>query len=125
MVVVGGDLIENYYDIHKKEKFEELYGETYIGKNPTKLRNSYHILRFNFSGIDTSTVESTINGFKEKVGISNYVLTWTYVPMNSISGFIEASNIEDYGLEFIAKSNDDSGVIISELIAREIAISSG
>ena len=63
--------------------------------------------------------------YEEKVGISNYVLNWTYVPMNSISGFIEASNIEDYGLEFIAKSNDDSGVIISELIAREIAISSG
>ena len=43
----------NYYDIKTQEKFENLYGNTYIGKNPTKLKNSYHILKFNFSGIDT------------------------------------------------------------------------
>lgn len=62
--------LENYYDINKKEKFEKLYGETYIGKNPTKLKNSYYILRFNFSGIDTENEESTIKGFREKVEIS-------------------------------------------------------
>ena len=59
--------LENYYDLRKADKFEKLYGNTYIGKNPTKLRNSYHILKFNFSGIDTDTPESTIKGFKEKV----------------------------------------------------------
>ena len=53
--------------IRKADKFEKLYGNTYIGKNPTKLRNSYHILKFNFSGISTDTPESTIKGFKEKV----------------------------------------------------------
>ena len=41
-------VLENYYDIKKKEKFEELFKETYIGKNPTKLRNSYNILKVNF-----------------------------------------------------------------------------
>ena len=64
--------LENYYDIKKEEKFERLYKDTYIGKNPTKLKNKYHILRFNFSGIDTSTEESTIKGFKESVMISIY-----------------------------------------------------
>ena len=59
--------LENYYDLRKADKFEKLYGNTYIGKNPTKLRNSYHILKFNFSGISTDTPESTIKGFKEKV----------------------------------------------------------
>ena len=66
--------------------------------------------------------------YEEQVGISNYVLDWTYVPMNSLYGFIEASNIEDYGLDFVIKSNEDygnNGVIVSELIAREIAICSG
>ena len=62
--------IENYYDINKKEKFEKLYGETYIGKNPTKLKNGYHILRFNFSGIDSRTEETTIKSFKDKVQTS-------------------------------------------------------
>ena len=59
--------LENYYDLRKADKFEKLYGDTYIGKNSTKLKNSYHILKFNFSGISTDTPESTIKGFKEKV----------------------------------------------------------
>ena len=62
--------LENYYDKQKEEKFEKLYGETYIGKNPTKLKNSYHILKFNFSGIDTKNEETTIKGFKKEVASS-------------------------------------------------------
>ena len=60
-------VMENYYDIKKKDKFETLFGQTYIGKYPTLNKNSYDILKFNFSGIDTSTVESTIQGFKNEV----------------------------------------------------------
>ena len=60
-------VMENYYDIKKKDKFETLFGQTYIGKYPTFNKNSYDILKFNFSGIDTSTVESTIQGFKNEV----------------------------------------------------------
>ena len=41
-------VLENYYDLKKADSFEKLFGETYIGKNPTRLKNSYHILRFNF-----------------------------------------------------------------------------
>ena len=67
-----------YYDINEKDKFEKLFGNTYIGENPTSLKNSYHILRFNFSGIDTSSEESTINGFKHKVmmGIEKFVSSY-------------------------------------------------
>ena len=32
--------IENYYDIKKKDKFERLFKETYIGKHPTLDRKS-------------------------------------------------------------------------------------
>ena len=63
-------MLENYYDIKKTDKFEKLYSETYIGKHPTKLKNSYHILKFNFSGIDTGDEETTMQGFQEKVKIS-------------------------------------------------------
>ena len=68
-------VLEDYYDVKKANKFEKLFGETYIGKNPTKLKNSYYILRFNFSGVDTSNSETTIQGFKEKVtaSISDFV----------------------------------------------------
>ncbi len=47
--------LECYYDKNKIDKFEELFGNTYIGKNPTKNKNKYCILRFNFSGISTNT----------------------------------------------------------------------
>jgi len=47
-------MLEHYYDIRRKEQFEELFSDTYIRKNPTKLRGSFPILKFNFSGIPVS-----------------------------------------------------------------------
>ena len=45
--------LEYYYDIRYKD--EKLFDEFYIGKNPTKMKNSYYVLTFNFSGINTSS----------------------------------------------------------------------
>lgn len=90
--------IENYYDINKKDKFEKLYGETYIGKNPTLLKNSYHILRFNFSGIDTEDEETTIRGFKREVA-------------SSIDVFVKR-----YNLNFFVNTEDDAENILDNLI---------
>ena len=90
--------LENYYDIKKEDKFEELYKHTYIGKHPTKLKNSYHILRFNFSGIDTTNTETTIKGFKEKVS-------------TAIEGFINK-----YGIDFYINSKQTTEGILNSLI---------
>ena len=90
--------IENYYDIKKEAKFQELFGETYIGKNPTKLKNSYYVLKFNFSGIDTSNEETTINGFKSKV-------------ISSIKMFVEK-----YELDFYINNDDEAENILDNLI---------
>ncbi len=50
--------LENYYDVAKKDEFESLFGHLAIGKNPTPLRNSYFILKLDFSCVDpTGTVE--------------------------------------------------------------------
>ena len=90
--------LENYYDIKKLEKFEKLYGNTYIGKNPTKLKNSYHILKFNFSGIDTTDDKATIKGFKNEVA-------------SSINVFVEK-----YGLDFYINLDDEAENILDNLI---------
>ena len=90
--------LENYYDLKKADKFESLYGQTYIGKNPTKLKNSYHILKFNFSGIDTTNEETTIKGFKEEV-------------MISINGFIQK-----YKLDFFVNPELTSEGLLNSLI---------
>jgi hypothetical protein len=63
-------LLEYYYDLNRKERFDELFSSYYIGKNPTPLANSYRILFFNFSGIDTSTAESSKQGFNFSVTTS-------------------------------------------------------
>ena len=108
--------LENYYDIKKEDKFEKLYGNTYIGKNPTKLKNSYNILKFNFSGIDTANEETTIKGFKEKVTISidsfvqKYNLDFYVNPELTAEGLL-SSLIEAFKIQ---KSNEKIYVIIDE-----------
>ncbi|NDV66150.1 ATP-binding protein [Bacteroides sp. 224] len=46
------NVLDAYYDINNEDRFEELFGERWIYKNPTKLRAKFLILRFNFSGVD-------------------------------------------------------------------------
>jgi hypothetical protein len=60
-------LLEHYYDINRKADFQKLFANYYIGKNPTPKANSYRILYFNFSAIDTTTAESSREGFNSKV----------------------------------------------------------
>lgn len=44
-------MLQHYYDIRTKDRFDELFGDLYIGKHPTRDRNSYLVLYLNFSGI--------------------------------------------------------------------------
>ena len=109
-------VLENYYDKNKKDNFEKLYGNTYIGKKPTKLKNSYCILRFNFSGINTENEETTMKGFKEKVTISIEGFTKIYGidfyinPEQTVEGMTR-SLIEAFKIQ---KPQDKIYVIIDE-----------
>ena len=108
--------IENYYDIKKKDKFETLFKDTYIGNYPTILKNSYHILRFNFSGIDTSTVDTTIDGFKREVGSSIKLFVQRYGLDFYVNMEDEAENILDNLIKafIVQRANDKIYVIIDE-----------
>ena len=108
--------IENYYDILKKDKFEELFGNTYIGKNTTKNKNTYHVLRFNFSGIDTENEKTALHGFKRKVASSINLFVKKYSLEFNINEKDEAEDILDNLFkEFsIQKSNEKIYVIIDE-----------
>ena len=44
-------MLENYYDINKKDQFDTLFGKLYIGENPTPERNSYLVIHLNFAMI--------------------------------------------------------------------------
>ena len=102
---VQGNLARHYLQVHqrtimisKNQINLKSYMDTYIGKNPTKLRNSYHILKFNFSGIDTSDEETTMKGFKKEVA-------------SSIEVFVKK-----YGLDFYINIDDEAENILDNLI---------
>ena len=44
-------LLECYYDVNRREKFDNLFGPLAIGRAPTPEHNSYLVMRFNFSTI--------------------------------------------------------------------------
>ena len=90
--------LENYYDIKKANEFERLFGNTYIGKHPTELKNSYYILKFNFSGIDTTNEETTMKGFKREVA-------------SSIKSFVDK-----YELDFYVNIGEEAEGILDNLI---------
>ena len=109
-------VLENYYDILKVDKFEKLFENTYIGKNPTPRKNSYHILRFNFSGIDTETVESTIKGFNREVSSSIEVFVKKYNVDFFVNNEDDAENILDnlFKAFSLQRENEKIFVIIDE-----------
>ena len=108
--------LECYYDINKQDKFNELFQNTYIGKNPTNNKNKYCILRFNFSGISTETLDETKKSFKNstiesiKIFIAKYHLDF-YINENQ-----EAAEILNslYTAFQIQKNNNKIYVLIDE-----------
>jgi len=60
-------MLSCYYDMLRADKFQELFGELYIGKNPTPRKNGYVVMEFDFSGLDTISPESFKKSFTEKV----------------------------------------------------------
>ncbi|MDR2345980.1 MAG: AAA family ATPase, partial [Planctomycetaceae bacterium] len=56
-----------YYDVNYANEFDKLFGDLYIGQNPTPLKNSYAVMTFNFLGINTNSVEAFQNSFFENI----------------------------------------------------------
>ncbi|MEM8527611.1 MAG: AAA family ATPase [Bacteroidota bacterium] len=71
-------LLDHYYNINHKHQFDLLFGQYYIGQNPTPLANQYLILQFDFSQIDTSSFENTFNGFLNNVKMGASIFYGSY-----------------------------------------------
>lgn len=108
-------MLENYYDINARDRFHQIFDGLYIGQNPTSLANTYYILNFNFSGINTSCQEEMINDFNLAVQesfnnfLARYELDVTYDPTGSPSSVMRSffSRVE-------AKLNGKIYVLIDE-----------
>ena len=68
-------MLDSYYDVAGVEKFDELFQGLYIHKNPTKSKNNYYILRFNFSGVENVTKDCLRTGFLDVVkdGVNDFI----------------------------------------------------
>jgi len=65
--------LQYYYDENSRDEFDAIFGDTYIGKNPTPLKNSYRILFFEFSGINTDGGMDVIyEGFRDNINSATH-----------------------------------------------------
>jgi hypothetical protein len=60
-------MLEQYYDINCTDTFEDVFKDTYILDNPTPKKNSYHIMRFDFSAVDITDYERS---FRNHISIT-------------------------------------------------------
>lgn len=44
-------MLEYYYDVNKKDDFDNIFGKLYIGQNPTPEHNTYLVIHLNFAVI--------------------------------------------------------------------------
>ncbi|MCB1189698.1 MAG: AAA family ATPase [Leptospiraceae bacterium] len=60
-------VLHAYYDTNKKDIFDKLFDGLYIQKSPTNYKNSYLILRFDFSGLNTEDENSLKSDFTFRI----------------------------------------------------------
>jgi len=71
-------MLQHYYGVEFKPSFQTLFGSTYIGSTDHPNANQYHVLKFDFSGIETNTYDATHSGFLRKIkdAICNFARTY-------------------------------------------------
>ena len=63
------NVLLHYYDVRTRDRFEDLFGDLYIGQHPTPSRNTYLVLYLNFSGI-TGELSNYRKGLDAHCGIT-------------------------------------------------------
>ena len=53
-------VLRNYYDLAKEDRFKQLFGKLAVGKVPTKLKNRYFVLQWDFSCVDFTGTRNEI-----------------------------------------------------------------
>ena len=105
------NMLNYYYAIDTKEKFEKIFGNTYIGKHPTENRNKYYILKFDFSGMDvdsTTSLDFIREVFYKKVvnGIKDFANRYK-IQIDFSDSITPADAIATLFIEFRAQKPDE------------------
>ncbi len=80
------ELLRYYYDIALKEEADRLFKGKYIASHPTPRKNSYYVLQFDLSGVDTHSSDSLTRTFIKRVliGIADFFARYP----KSVRGFL-------------------------------------
>jgi hypothetical protein len=115
-------MMETYYDVLYKDRFEELFKGTAIYKRPTEDKNAYLVLKFNFSMVDPAVdkveasfldhVRETALAFIQKY--TDYLLTEREYYLKAIKEKNSASDILSTLVQLCKSSHQKLYVIIDE-----------
>jgi len=101
--------LQYYYDENSAHEFEAMFADTYIGKHPTALKNSFRILFFEFSGINVDGGSEVIyEAFRDnvKLAIHRYFTQYGYrAYTNELKTIKTPSGLMKYFFEIV---EDDS-----------------
>ncbi len=99
-----------YYDIFYKDEYDLIFKNTWILNNPTKLKNSFYILKFDFSAVDVTRYEESFrNHLNTK--LNSFILKYNLPIKIEFDNPID--NIE-YVLEYCKSKSYDVYLFIDE-----------
>ena len=104
-----------FYDISFKDKYDEIFKGTKILEMNLPSHNSYHVIKFDFSGISGTNVESLINNFNQKVsvGINDFLIRYPdFEFSNDYTGRDPANFIDEFFKTFARYSKSKSLYIL-------------
>ena len=112
-------MMESYYDIEKKDDFEPLFGDTYVGSHPTEEHNEYQVLKLDFSitGGNIDELRENVYGYIDVtygVFVSKYA---KYYPKGYEEGFYQQKSTSDrmnYVHAMIKRYNVKAYLIVDE-----------
>ncbi len=103
------EFLRYYYDIALREDADRLFKDRYIASHPTPRKNSYYVLQFDFSGIDSSgAVDDILEDFRDKVidGITDFLQRYPAFIRSEIRQKVSDGNLNELNNAIIGYYSD-------------------
>ena len=104
------EMLRYYYDLKYADEFQNIFGNLYIGKNPTPKHNTYYFLALNFSGMATWS-EGDANFVKKQFDSHNQSSFYFF-----LLHYKEELNIDDDYIKDFSKNRTDASDALKAII---------
>jgi hypothetical protein len=117
-----------YYDINKKDQFEQLFGDLNIGNNPTLDHNQYVVMNWNFSLMSSrgniDDLDTELNETLNSV-IEEHIVYYSNIIQDQVRFYTKAINTLSSFLSAVRKLSLKSYLLIDEYdnFANEVMMS--